>query len=349
MRTRKILFAALLAFVASGLIACYPRVVVHSVIPPQVVMKDVRTVAVLPFSPRSWGGREGLVLADLLANSLSTPQAMRLFSVVEQSAQSAEMRAFSMRRAYQNNELTGFGRRNNAQALIVGRITSYYVRRRFWRKREVYYRDGEKFVRRVRCLRRTGYVGATMRIVNASSGAVMHSVNRLSSHTSSGCGGARRGVLRRHELLDRALHSLARTLANPLVPEVRRMVVPIETGGKDKRLDIGVKFARKSRWRQAAKMWRMVLRTNPRHHKALYNMGVAAEVNGQLRRARRLYRRAERLAAKNWYMNAVKRVTMRLHAQRDMRRLSAPAQPKQTTITPADDPTAPLQTTPVKR
>lgn len=325
-----------------GPLACHPRVAVYSVIPPRLVMPNVRKVAVLPFQPNRWGGREGLVISDLVAAKMSSPEAQRLYSVVEQSQLGAGLRSQSMRRAFADDDFRNAGRQASAEAVVVGRVISYYVHRRYWRKRIVYYRKGVKYRRRVLCLTRTGNVGATLRVVQANSANVMHSITRYARFSSEGCGLNRDRVLDRFTVLQRATERLANALASPLVPEVRRMVIPIETGGRDKRLNIGVKFARKKRWRRAVELWRSVLQTNPRSHRALYNLGVAAEVAGRLKRAHRLYRRAERLVAKGWYSRAIQRVQNRLQDRRDMKMLQKPPKPlpkQQPTVNPADDPT----------
>lgn len=331
-----------------GTYGCSPSVSVHAVIPPRLVMPNVRRIAVLPFRPRRWGGKEGLVLASIIATRLSNSEARRLYSIIETSERQAVMRERSIRHDLADAELAASGQQLGAQALIAGRITSYHVSRRSWSQRQLYYRNGVRYRRTIYCLKRTAYVGANLRVIRTANREILHSYSRQSVATASRCGRNRYSIMSGHDLLQRATDKLALSLAVPLTPTVRRLVIPIETGGPDKRINLGVKYARRGRWERADELWRQVLRADPRSNRALYNLGVASEVRGALRLARRFYRRAERLLPKSWYIRAMKRIEARIQDRREMKYLEKKKRPHQPTAPAGDpgqpsDPTAPGQ------
>jgi tetratricopeptide (TPR) repeat protein len=121
---------------------------------------------------------------------------------------------------------------------------------------------------------------------------------------------------------ERVLAHLTNKCIQELVAEVapheRKTKVKLAGGGfgiASGNLRKGNTAAAKSDWAMAQQEWETVLRANPDSHAARHNLGVAAEVAGDLQAADVAYREAERRAQKDLYRDALARVEQAAEGQ----------------------------------
>ncbi|MCB9639862.1 MAG: tetratricopeptide repeat protein [Myxococcales bacterium] len=318
--TRSLGFLLGISFFA--LLGCTPSVTTYSVEPPRLAMPGVKRIAILPFRPYRWGGNSGMFLAELISQRLSgDPNVQRLFVVIDINAVPPEMRQQTIQREFSDAELIQGMQRNAPQVLLTGAIVGRVFRNRRYLKEVQVTRDGETYNTKVECLSRTMRIDALMRIVRTSDQAVLHSVNGSASASDDRCGKDISSIMRRSEMRSNILRQISDQFSDPLSPAVRRLSLPLEKDEKEKRLEAGIEFAQRGRWSRAVELWRDALRNDPANYKAIYNLGVAAEVQGRLQRALAFYHRAEKIYPKDWYLEAIRRVETRIRDRRVLRNL----------------------------
>jgi tetratricopeptide (TPR) repeat protein len=112
-------------------------------------------------------------------------------------------------------------------------------------------------------------------------------------------------------VLARLTHQCLQDLVSEVAPHERQVRVKLAGGGLavgSGNLRKGNQAAAEGDWQTARREWEMALRDNPDSHAAHYNLGVAAEVAGDLPAAAAAFREAQRRASKELYGDALARV-----------------------------------------
>ena len=131
------------------------------------------------------------------------------------------------------------------------------------------------------------------------------------------------GTNSEQHVLARLTHQCLQDLVSEVAPHERQVRVKLAGGGLavgSGNLRKGNQAAAEGDWHTARREWEMALRDNPDSHAAHYNLGVAAEVAGDLPAAAAAFREAQRRASKELYGDALARVE---RATRDQQQVFA--------------------------
>ena len=76
-------------------------------------------------------------------------------------------------------------------------------------------------------------------------------------------------------------------------------------------VDLGIEYAQKNLWDRAKTIWEAEVQRDPSNSAALYNLGIAYEVMGDLDTAEQLYNKALDIEPNELYMEAVSNIRQR--------------------------------------
>jgi len=152
------------------------------------------------------------------------------------------------------------------------------------------------------CTRRVASVAMTLRLVATDTGTIVFARELSGRDQSDACRGDGKPLRDRNSLLamsrQRAVDSLRQEIAPYLV--TREIELMDETDGIEDRkarekLESGLEFAEAGRMDRACEFWAQGRGLAPRALSLIYNLGVCAELDGDLEMARALYADADRL------------------------------------------------------
>jgi tetratricopeptide (TPR) repeat protein len=305
---RHILLASLI-ILAVAWTGCATKVRAKRVAPARYSIAGMRTVAVAEFKMECctfpmWAER----LTDEIEDKL---EEKGFFKLVEGAPQ------FSADDP--TDRWVRWGRDNDADAVLAGTITKAGVHTTWGRKRverEVRtgrYKDGQEIIRK-----EVEYIPTISRFASMTVKVSFNDVitatrldyeeyREAKSEYRVGDGGRR--LPTDNEMLGRLTRKIAKRIVDDMVP--RPVEEKIALAGCDACKD-GIKLAKEGDWSGAMGSWQAVVASDPANHAALYNLGVASEVQGNYGAAADYYLQAMELDGKKMYRKAWQRANERI-------------------------------------
>lgn len=321
-----------LSLSAAGLSACATTRLEFPVMVPAEVNLKAMGVQLLAVTAVDGPEDSEVKVAALLSAKLADG---RFFRVVEREKLLAleQEQALGMMGVVDERMAAKAGKALGVDALVVGTVSAYaaktepYTRTVMKRRdtgqvRQNCYpveKDGKK---QQRCTdvpvyeevpveeqhhRRTGTVTASYRVVVAETAAVLTGKEESASYrygtaTSSG---PDKGE---SEILSQLTETVVTRFVNQIQPHRVTMAREFENGGwlfGDADIKRGIDYLKADRLDDAVAQWEAVTRHDPDNPSAWYDLGIGYELGHQFDRAEQAYRTAERITAKDSYIQAV--------------------------------------------
>lgn len=329
---RRYLFVTIVLFAAVFLLVCsFPAVVNVKVLKPASIhMPGVKEVAIADFQGQN---RSGSQIATLTQALIMQTQH---FDVMERDKlrQVLDEQNLGMAGIVDASTAAEVGRLLGVDALIFGEVTTYEVepdkeittmvkeRRGTGKYHWVEEKDKKGKVKKVKKeimeevyvpkkhWVRKGTVAINFRVVDVGTGRLLaaHSDSRSydSANEKRSFFGKPKGLKPEGEILSdlskTICHRFTRMIA-PYYTDEKRTIEP----GKGS-IGVGVKYAKAGLWPEAMETWKEAVREMPKEPAAMYNLGLALEVQGDLDRAEKAYQAAVRMKQKKLYLEAIARV-----------------------------------------
>ncbi|TAJ08042.1 MAG: tetratricopeptide repeat protein [Nitrospirae bacterium] len=321
-----------LGLVAAGLSACATTRLEFSVMVPAEVnlkAKGVRSLAVTAVDgPEDSEDKISALLTAKLAEG-------QFFTVVEREKLLAleQEQALGMLGVVDERMAAKAGKALGVDALLVGTVSAYaaktepYTRTVMQRRdtgqvRKNCYtveKDGKK---QQRCNdmpvyeevpveehhhRRTGTVTASYRVVVADTAAVLTGREESASYLydTAAASGPDKGE---SEILGLLTETVVTRFINQIQPHRVTVAREFENGGwlfGDADIKRGIDYVKADRLDEAVAQWESVTKHDPENPSAWYDLGIGYELGNQFDRAEQAYRTAERITAKDSYIQAV--------------------------------------------
>lgn len=308
MRGRLFLIAVLVAVL--GLTACGPKAVRVAMLVPARVdgVAGLRQIAVLPFEG-DLGDEMTSRVESLIANVQI--QGRPFFTPVDRSQINrvlAEQR-FALSASVDPQTAVRIGEMVGAQAFVSGNAASDVNDRRYQNEVTVCVRKdregncakwGQK---RIQCVERTARVDVTFRIVDTSRGTVVYSRPIGSAKTSRACRGDGGILGEPANMYARCINDIVEEFRKDIAPyqqivsiELMKADEPVKVDEMlEKRFDGAVDYSNAGRMDRACEILAECGEELDESAAVQYNLGVCAEVRGDLTEAVRLYRLADDL------------------------------------------------------
>ena len=171
-------------------------------------------------------------------------------------------------------------------------------------KKKVYV---EEYVERA-FINRTVSVGVNFRLVSVQTGEIRASDSNAKSNTKKYY--PHKGKI---PAADQILDNLSESVLNKFIPLITPYQVSVSKEfeeGNDM-VDQGIEYAQKNLWDRAKDIWEAEVQKDPGNSPALYNLGIAYEVMGDLDKAEQLYNKALDIEPNELYMEAVSNIRQR--------------------------------------
>lgn len=320
---KKILILLLAVFAFT----CSKKVVVNVQKPAQYNVSDIKRIAVFDFKGPE---KSGEIIASKFTTKLWKTQ---YFSIMERKElkKILEEHALQMSGIIDNATVVEYGNIIGVDGIILGDVTAYKVsatrghekiKEKVWKgeyekdkngniiyektrsgrqKKKVYV---EEYVNRA-FINRSVTVGVNFRLVSVQTGEIRASDSNSKSHTKKYY--PHKGQI---PAADQILDNLSESVLNKFIPLITphnvRVSKEFEEGNDQ--VDLGIEYAQKNLWDRAKNIWEEEVRKDPRNSAALYNLGIAYEVMGDLDMAEQLYNKALDIEPNELYMEAVSNI-----------------------------------------
>jgi curli biogenesis system outer membrane secretion channel CsgG len=154
---------------------------------------------------------------------------------------------------------------------------------------------------------RRGSVAVNFRVVDVETGKLLAAHTDSKSYTGDKVVDGGSGTLKPEgEILNELSESVARDFAELIAPHSVSERRVLESGsGKNQE---GRKYALAGLWPEAASAWEEAMKAAPGDPSAIYNLGIAREVQGDLDEAEGLFKKAAALKSKKLYIDAISRI-----------------------------------------
>jgi len=291
-RGRTILVAASLAF---HLVGCASPKVVATMLRPAKSdeVTRLKRIAVLPLS-----GRDGEKLRDDIEATLV---GIRLhdapyFTIIDRSSLQQVLKEHSLQLSGLIDEKTAVtvGRLVGAEGVVLGSVTTNNV------EDTSYYEKRSKGS--VGCTKRLAVFAFTPKVVSVTTGQVLVAESVAGQVEESACRDGQTPLTGRTELLAAARKKALVEFRNMVAPHGENVAIVIleKDDSKppkeaEKKLAAGIEWARQNRLDRACELWREAYLFHPHGYAIHYNLGLCAELTGNLTEARELYEKADRL------------------------------------------------------
>lgn len=333
------LFALIFTSIFMGA-ACAPtKVPVRVMKPARVDLKGIHRVAVTEFSGPDQSGELAVsILNTKLLNS-------NYFDVLEREKLQDVMQEYrlSMAGITDPDNAKKIGQLLGVDGIITGAVTAYSVedesgkeriKERIWtgkyekdakgnfiyekdifgkkHKKKVY---RQQFVTHYYKIRR-GTVTVTFRVVDVRTGEILTAKTYSRNYTGSKVRDGRGRLKARDAILTDLTNAVVGEFVKDIAPYnvvLKRVIL----GGPGP-IDMGKKMAKNNLWPEATKMWEQAVKVFPNKPEAFYDLGLAYEVQGRLKDAEKLYRKAVQLKPDKLFMKALSNVRQ---AERERLRL----------------------------
>jgi len=302
--------------------------------PASVSMPGVKKIAVVDFIGQN---RSGSQIATLTQSMLLKTEH---FSILERDKLKRILEEQNMAMSGIVDDATAVeaGKLLGVDALIFGEVTTYEVepdqkriKKEKEKKKTGKYRWVEKKDKKTGKIKkvkeeiieevwvereywvRQGTVAVNFRVVDVQSGQLLAAHSDSKSYDS---GTEKRSIWKKvddpkslkpvGEILSDLSKDICRTFVQTIAPHTVSESRDIETGEGD--IKVGKTYAEAGLWPEAQEAWERAVKVNPKDPIAMYNLGLAYEVQGMLVRAEAAYKQAIQLKQKKRYMEALARV-----------------------------------------
>lgn len=298
--------------------------------PAQYDVSDIKRIAVFDFSGPDDSGE---IIASKFTNKLWKTQ---YFTIMERKElqKILEEHALQMSGIVDNATVVEYGKIIGVDGVVLGNVTSYKVsatrgrekiKEQVWKggyekdkngniiyektrsgrqKKKVYV---EEYVERS-YINRTVSVGVNFRLVSVQTGEIRASDSNTKSNTKKYY--PHKGKI---PAADQILDNLSENVLNKFIPLITPYQVSVSKEfeeGNDM-VDQGIEYAQKNLWDRAKNIWEAEVLKDPGNSPALYNLGIAYEVMGDLDKAEQLYNKALDIEPNELYMEAVSNIRQR--------------------------------------
>jgi len=306
----------LFSILALSLSSCGAKVGVKRIAPPKFDITGIRVLAIADFESDYSNWRvAGPSISDMVRDK-----------VEEAGFYSKVVRAPEMPLLPSNDDLTRVERRDGAGGVLAGevrmaRVNSYSSFRkeksevRTGRYRyETYWEGGQQKKRRVEIvekrtelipvLRKSAELAVEVALVDVATGLRLDGGSYRERDSEQEEDYHIKSMISDGDMMRGLAKKVATRIAHDVAPHPVTEWIGLESGGGCKE---GVKLARRGEWGAAADRWRSLADSDPDNHAALYNLGVAAEVDRDYAKAERYYTAALDIKDKGLYRKALER------------------------------------------
>jgi hypothetical protein len=154
------------------------------------------------------------------------------------------------------------------------------------------------------CTRRELLVTFTPKLIEVASGRIVYSRNLQAKEADKVCSDSGKPLASPADLAGRARESVTASFLRDITPHYETQQFSlmddddgIGTAQTRERFEAGLEFARKNRLDRACELWREAAPQAPKAPAIQYNLGVCAEVTGELAGARSFYQQADSLVS----------------------------------------------------
>jgi len=181
---------------------------------------------------------------------------------------------------------------------------------------------------KVHCMKRTANLSVTPKLVEVESGRVVYANNLTGTANSSACPDSSTPLASPFELMQRARQIVKQKFRTDVAPhyvtfEIKLMDSTDGIGSKEaeKKFEQGINFAKNNRLDRACELWGEARILSPNAASILYNLGICAEVTGDLEQAYDLYKKADRLMSSpdDRVSSALYRVSSQMQQQKKLK------------------------------
>ena len=322
-------FGLAFLFYLSG---CGPtKVPINVLKPAEVDMIGIKKIAIAEFTGEE---NSGSLAANLLTSKLMTTQHYEILER-EKLEKVVEEHQLSMSGLINEDEAKQLGQFLGVDGLIFGGVSTYRVEpdergiekvtKKVWTGE--YERDKNGNIKTEKTLLgikvkkkiykevlvdepyriRRGSVTANLRIVNVETGQLVYS-EAISRSYNSGkvLDSSSRTLPPKENILTNLMNQVLDIFVKQIAPHYITAYKAIEGGEGD--IDVGKKFAKNGLWPEAQQAWLRAIKNNPNSTAALYNLGLAYEVEGKLDVAEKYYEKASALNPKDLYLKAISNI-----------------------------------------
>ena len=312
------------------LFSCSQKVMINVKKPAQYNVSDIKRVAVFDFAGP---GNSGQMLATKFTNQLWKSQ---YFSLMERKElkKILDEHALQMSGIVNDSTVVEFGKLIGVDGIIVGDVTAYDISDRRGREKVkekvwkgdyetdkkgnvIYVTEGRKKVKKKlyveelverAFINRTVSVAAGFRLISIETGEIRASDS--DSKSSS-----RKYYPHKDNIPsgDQVLDALSDQVVSKFIPMITpyNVAVSKEFDEDNDQVDLGIEFAQQNLWDKAEQIWQAEVAKDPQNSAALYNLGIAAEVMGDLDTAEQYYDQALSIEPKDLYMEALSNIRKR--------------------------------------
>ncbi|HEY5974891.1 MAG TPA: hypothetical protein VIU41_09125 [Geobacteraceae bacterium] len=153
------------------------------------------------------------------------------------------------------------------------------------------------------CTRRELLVTFTPKLIEVASGRIVYSRNLQNKEVDKVCSDSGRPLASAADLAVRARQNVTASFLNDITPHYVTLEFPLmkDDDGMGtmarERFESGLEFARKNRLDRSCELWREAAPQAPQAPALQYNLGVCAEVSGELVKAQSFYKQADSLVS----------------------------------------------------
>lgn len=292
-------------------------------------MVDSRKLAVYYFN----GDTDGTITAQVESylsniNVRGTPY----FEVLEREMLDKiieEQNMVSSSGYFNENDAVRLGKLSGADTLIMGSVNQPHVSSRHYRKAVDYCMDKkctQKETRYISCVDRAANVDLTLKAVSVRRGSIIFTQNYSGKASNTDCGEER--SKNEADLRNEAIGQILNNLRKDVAPY--QVTLSIEFMDEDdymnsatkSKLEGAMEYIKQRRVDRACEIFKDALAGDANSPALYYNLGVCAEIDGDLDKAEALYNQSERKTAKpiRLISEAINRVKMMRSNQNEVSR-----------------------------
>ena len=157
----------------------------------------------------------------------------------------------------------------------------------------------------VSCAKKQATFAFTPKLIEVQTGRIVYSNNKVWMESSSACQDSRTPLASDSELIAKAKEKAKMSFKKDIAPNYVTFTVTlmdskegITSNEAEQKMDQGSDFAGHNRLDRACELWGEARILSPNAPSLIYNLGVCAEVRGDLENALELYKKAERAFTK---------------------------------------------------
>lgn len=310
--------------------SCSQKVMINVTKPAQYNVSDIRRIAIFDFNGPANSGK---LMSGKFTNQLWKSQ---YFSIMERKELNKilDEHALQMSGIVNDSTVVEFGRILGVDGIIVGDVTAYNVTDRRGREKVkekvwkgdyetdkngnvIYVTEGRKKVKKKLYVEelvnrdfisRSATVAAGFRLISVETGEIRASDSDSRSNS-------RKYYPHKDKLpsSDQMLDAMAESIISRFIPLITpyQVAVSKEFDEDNDQVELGIEYAQKNLWDKAEQVWQAEVDKDPMNSAAIFNLGIAAEVMGDLDRAEQLYDQALSIEAKDLYMEALSHIRQR--------------------------------------